>query len=145
MISYRAGPTRRGIFAAYLTQGGDFSKGDVVKFNDVTLNEMNAYNSSAGVFIVPYPGIYQVTWFFINNNPEPTDRPVWLQLQINEASYALAGVHEDERFNPAFRSHLVRLELGDRLRIVAFNDDMKILGDSSRHIGFFVLYVSAWS
>ena len=138
--------TQKVLFSAYLNQGDtccDFNKGDVVKFNEVEVNETNAYNETTGVFTCPHPGIYQVTWFFINNNTTPTSRHVWLQLDINEAWYAFAGLHEDEQHNSAFRSHLLRLEQGDRLRIVAFNDNMKVLGAGSRHTGFSALYVSA--
>ena len=129
-------------FSAYLNPGGYFNRGDVVKFNQVILDNTNAYNPSNGIFTCPQSGIYQVTWFFINNNPTPTKKDVWLQLEINEAWYAFAGLHEDETYNSAFRSHLVSLKKGDRVRIVA-HKNMKIFGNGSKHTGFSALYVSA--
>ena len=135
--------TRKVHFAAYLTHTMTLNAGDVVKFDHVQLNEGNSYNSSSGAFTCPKSGVYLVTWFFINNNPQPSKTPVWLRLEVNGAMYAFAGLHKYEQHNPAFRSHLVALKQGDKIQIVAHNDNMVVYGDSYRHTGFSALYVSA--
>ena len=137
-------PMKKVHFSAYLSQHTTFNVGDVVKFKQVTLNQGNAYSPSTGVFTCPQSGIYQVTWFFIYNRTE-SSKLVWLRWEVNEATYAFAGLHTDEPHNPAFRSHLIHLKKGDRLRIVSHSNNMAVSGNSDRHTGFSALYVSAWS
>ena len=136
-------PTKKVYFSAYLTKTRTFNSGNVVKFDDVEPKKGSNYQPSTGVFTCPQSGVYQVTWFFINSGKQSLTLPKWLQLQINEQWYALAGLHLDQVYNPAFRSHLVRLEKGNRLRIVANDNNMVVFGDGGRHTGFSALYVSA--
>ena len=136
-------PTKKVHFSAYLTKTKTFNSGNVVKFDDVEPKKGSGYSPSTGVFTCPQSGVYQVTWFFINNNKQSSRTPQWLQLDVNEKVYALAGLNVDQPHNPAFRSHLVSLEKGDRLRIVAHVNNMVVYGEGSRHTGFSALYVSA--
>ena len=138
-------PTKRVAFSAYLNHSQTFNNGVVVKFNQVQLNQGKAYNPSNGVFTCPKSGIYQITWFFLCQNPKRPGSVVWLQMDVNEKPYAYAGVPLDEIHNPGFRSHLVELKRGDRVTIVAHGTNMMVYGNSNRHTGFSALYVSAWS
>ena len=136
-------PTKKVYFSAYLTQSKTFSGGNVVKFDDVEPKKGSGYSPSTGVFTCPQSGVYLVTWFFINSGKQSSTATQWLQLEVNEKVYSYAGLNLDEQYNQAFRSHLVRLEKGNRLRIVANNNNMGVFGDGGRHTGFSVLYVSA--
>ena len=135
----RPSPTKKVHFSAYLSGAKTYNRGNVVKFNDIQLNHGNAYNSSSGVFSCPKSGVYQVTWFFVNNNSKGH---AWLQLEINEKTYAYAGQRLDGVHTSAFRSLLVRLKRGDQVRVVAYSNNMAVNGND-RHTGFSALYVSA--
>ena len=129
-------------FSAYLTHDKTFNRGDVVKFDEVEPKKGSSYSPSTGIFTCSQSGVYQVTWFFINKRKQSSANDIWLQLEVNEKVYAYAGLQTDERYNPAFRSHLISLEKGDRLRIVAHINNMVVFGSSGRHTGFSALYVS---
>ena len=68
---------------------------------------------------------------------------VWLQLDINGASTGYyAGLNLDEIYNSAFRSYLVTLKKGDKVKVEG-HTNMAVYGARDKHTGFSGLYVSA--
>ena len=127
-------------FAAYLTNTVNIKTDEAVKFDQVDINEGGGYNPSSGIFTCPKSGTYLLSWFFINPSKGSGDR--WLRLDINGKSNRYAGLNIDEKWNQAFRSHLVVLKKGDKVKVEAYSN-MAVLGNGNKHTGFSGLYVSA--
>ena len=127
-------------FAAYLTSTVNVKTDEAVKFNLVDINEGGGYSPSSGVFTCPKSGTYLLSWFFINDSKGSGEK--WLRLDINGKSDRYGGLNIDERYNSAFRSHLVVLKKGDMVKVEAYSN-MAVFGNGNKHTGFSGLYVSA--
>ena len=123
--------------SAYLTTETHLRAGDVVKFDQVHINQGNAYRSSDGVFTCPLSGTYFLDWTFANPNKGSAS---WLQVVINGTTFSkFMPVQSVARL--VFRSsHILNLERGEQVTTVA-EEDMTLYGDSSKSIAFSVLYL----
>ena len=66
---------------------------DAIKFNDVSLNTGNGYNSSTGKFTAPVDGIYQISFSYLQRNGYESyvqlikDGSMYTELHANHKNY----------------------------------------------------------
>ena len=138
----RDGLTERGIsgeiaFSAYLSHViPHLSHGHTIKFDQIILNDGNAYNQYSGVFTVPRSGVYLLTFTFdVYDNWQSTG----LKLVVNNRNI-VDGIAESNgnKHSMAGNTVIIRLARGEVVRIEAYySADGEIVSISTSKLATF--------
>jgi len=104
------------------------SKGTVIRFDHVTVNDGGGYKASSGVFIAPQAGLYFFTWMFL---PEPG--------YVGTMALFKNGViqrYSDSVSPMAGNSAILRLNMEDQVWLATYRDQDGIHENHSAFCGF---------
>ena len=138
----RDGLTEKGIngeiaFSAYLSHViPHLSHGHTIKFDQIILNDGNAYNQYSGVFTVPRSGVYLLTFTFdVYDNWQSTG----LKLVVNNRNI-VDGIAESNgnKHSMAGNTVIIRLARGEVVRLEAYySPDGEIVSTSTSKLATF--------
>ena len=71
-------------FFVRLSQTITLNKNSIVKFDEVSVNEGNHFNSGDGIFVAPVSGIYQFSWTTITTSSKLAETELRVDNVIKE-------------------------------------------------------------
>ena len=78
-------------FFVRLSQATMLNKNSIVKFDEVSVNEGNHFNSGDGIFVAPVSGIYQFSWTTISTNNKLAETELRVDNVIKEILHIALG------------------------------------------------------
>jgi len=109
----------------------------VIKMQQIKLNEGSAYNSSTGIFTCPEPGLYFFSWTLESMNSQRAH--ICLCVNGNEVQSTLADLNP-QHFQSSSGTELVRLEEGDLVYLKSCNSYDSYVDDIETYfVGFRIL------
>lgn len=78
-------------FFARLSATTTLNKNSIVKFDDVSVNEGNHFNSGDGIFVAPVSGTYQFSWTTITTSGKLTETELRVDNAIKETLHISLG------------------------------------------------------
>ncbi|KAK3093362.1 hypothetical protein FSP39_014549, partial [Pinctada imbricata] len=108
---------------------------EVIKFQDVIVNEGGAYNPTNGHFVVPRTGPYLISFGFLSNHA----KGIGFHLDINGNLAVKSWTAKDVPYNSAERCIPYLLKKGDVVRIRVSEAGASIYGN--RYTTFSAMYM----
>ena len=78
-------------FFVRLSQTTTLNKHSIVKFDEVSVNEGNHFNSGDGIFVAPVSGTYQFSWTTITTNNKLAETELRVDNVIQETLHIALG------------------------------------------------------
>ena len=78
-------------FFVRLSQTTTLNKNSIVKFDEVSVNEGNHFNSGDGIFVAPVSGTYQFSWTTITNSNKLAETELRVDNVIKETLHIALG------------------------------------------------------
>ena len=124
-------PNKIAAFSAYLSHDIDAGIANyVITFNEVILNEGGYYDPTTGIFTCPWDGIYDISFFIGQRTEDKVSKGVWANLLVNNEKVAMAVVDAYGQYQDLQGGNrvIIRLEKGDKVKVVAVGRDNHIEG-----------------
>ncbi|XP_071147178.1 complement C1q tumor necrosis factor-related protein 6-like [Mytilus edulis] len=119
-------------FTAYRDSVQDLSSREIVRFDKVWTNNLNAYDVNTGVFTAPIAGLYHFSAVVMSE----AGKNLFLHLWHNDAKTAASYTHGDG-FKTGTFDVVLNLEKSDRIYIrCRGNDNQRIFSNVDRYITF---------
>ena len=132
--------SKKAAFSAYLDHDINTGNGtnQVIKFNQVILNEGGFYDPVTGIFTCPWDGVYDLS-FFIGLRGTEKSPGAWVKLYVNDKELVMAVVdaHHNYQDLQAGNRVITRLTTGDIVKVVTVDySGFHVEGTSHRSTTF---------